>query len=405
MYPKLRQLDIRPIQHENHPYLLLRDPQQLTDQQLLVPQPLAAVLAFFDGRHRIDEMVEAYRRRYQLVVPTDFVRELAAALDEAIMLDNDRAASRHAEVRETFRRAPFRTPALAGAGYPAEAETLWSLLQEYLEGADSAEDTAVDWSHPVGLLSPHIDYKRGGCVYAHVWKRAAQAVREAELVILLGTDHYGDDPFTLTRQSYATPYGVLPTATSIVDRLAATIGEEAAFAGELRHRGEHSLELVAVWLHHLRGGQPVAVAPILTGSFHPFMLNGDTPGSNPTIGAVLDVLREAAVGKRTLVVASGDLAHVGPAFGGDPLDVTGRRVLRTADNELIAAMRAGDAAGFFGAIRSVENRNNVCGVAPIYLMLRLLGESHGEQAGYAVCPADERSTSVVTVTGMMFKGV
>ncbi len=404
MYPKLRPLDIRPIHHENRPYLLLRDPQQLTEQQLLVPQPLAAVLAFFDGRHRIDEMAEAYQRRYQVAVPADFVHELAETLDEAIMLDNARFAARHAEVREAFRRAPFRTPSLAGAGYPAEPGALWSLLQEYLEDADTAEDDAIDWSRPVGLLSPHIDYGRGGHVYAHVWKRAAQAVREAELVILLGTDHYGDDPFTLTRQSYATPYGVLPTATPIVDRLAATLGEEAAFAGELRHRGEHSLELVAVWLHHLRGGEATPVVPILTGSFHPFMLNGDTPASNPTIGAALNVLREAMAGKRTLVVASGDLAHVGPAFGGAPLDSAGRRGLRTADDELIAAMRAGDAATFFGAIRSVQNRNNVCGVSPIYLMLRLLGESRGEQAGYAVCPADERSTSVVTVAGMVFKG-
>jgi len=36
--------------------------------------------------------------------------------------------------------------------------------------------------------------------------------------------------------------------------------------------------------------------------------------------------------------------------------------------------------------------------------LRLLGQSQGERAGYAVCPADAANTSVVTVTGMMFKG-
>jgi hypothetical protein len=59
MHPKLRLLDIRPILHENQPYILLRDPQRLTDHQLFVPQPLAAVLAFFDGRHDIEEMVEA----------------------------------------------------------------------------------------------------------------------------------------------------------------------------------------------------------------------------------------------------------------------------------------------------------------------------------------------------------
>lgn len=403
MRPKLRTLDIRPIVYENHPYILLRDPQRLSEQQLFVPQPLAAVLAFFDGAHHIDEIPEAYRRAYQLDLPAGFVHDLAAALDEALMLDTARFHARHAQALDEFRSARFRAPALAGAGYPADDKALWSLLQEYLEESDTTADTDIDWSQPIGVLSPHIDYARGGKVYAHVWKRAAQAVREAELVILLGTDHYGDDLFTLTRQSYATPYGILPTDTASVDQLAAAIGEEAAFAGELRHCGEHSLELVAVWLHHLREGRPAPVIPILTGSFHPFMFNGDTPASDPTIGSVLDVLHRAMAGRRTLIVASGDLAHVGPAFGGAPLNGADRRTLRSADDELIAAMRAGDAVGFFAAIRRVENRNNVCGVAPIYLMLRLLGASHGEPAGYAVCPADERNTSVVTVAGMMFK--
>ena len=140
-------------------------------------------------------------------------------------------------------------------------------------------------------------------------------------MILLGTDHYGSDLFSLTRQNYATPYGVLPTDTTIVDQLAAAIGEEAAYAGELRHRGEHSLELVAVWLHHMRAGEPVPVVPILTGSFHPFMEDGMEPQDDET---VRDVLADAALrrwqGKRVLVIASGDLAHVGPAFGGRPLD-------------------------------------------------------------------------------------
>ncbi len=403
MYPKLRQLDIRPIVHENHPYILLRDPQRLTDQQLLVPQPLASVMAYFDGRTSVDAMIAAFRQRFRIALPAAAVNELVEALDAAVLLENERAAARRAEVLHDYRRAPYRPPALAGAGYPADAQGLWSLLQEYLENSDTAEDEEIDWSRPVGLLSPHIDYGRGGAVYAHAWKRVALAARQAELVILLGTDHYGGDLFTLTRQNYATPYGVLPTDVALVDQLASVIGEEAAFAGELRHRGEHSLELVAVWLHHMRAGRPVPVVPILTGSFHPFMMNGATPASDPTIAAVLEQLRAAMAGKRTLIVASGDLAHVGPAFGGAPLDGDARRVLRQDDDALIAAMRAGDAARFFGAIRQVQNANNVCGVAPIYLTLRLLGTCRGAQAGYAICPADAENTSVVTVAGMMFK--
>jgi AmmeMemoRadiSam system protein B len=401
-FPKLRPLDVRPLVHEGQPYILLRDPQQLSEHQLLVPQPLAAVLAFCDGRHDAAQMAAAFERQYGMELPEEAVDELLDALDAAVMLDNERAAVAHEAVRAEFRAAPYREAALAGPSYPAGEKALWRLLQDYLEEAGDIAPLAIDWSKPVGLLSPHIDYGRGGEVYAQVWKRAAQAAREAELVILFGTDHYGSDLFSLTRQNYATPYGVLPTATEIVDELAKVIGEEAAYAGELRHRGEHSLELVAVWLHHMRAGEPVPVVPILTGSFHPFMREGAEPQEDPVVRSVVATLRAAGKGKRVLVIASGDLAHVGPAFGGRPLTAAGREKLRAADDELIAAMQGGDVTRFFGAIRKGQNRNNVCGVAPIVLTMSLIGQQKGEQWGYATCPADENDTSVVTVTGMLF---
>ena len=106
-------------------------------------------------------------------------------------------------------------------------------------------------------------------------------------------------------------------------------------------------------------------------------------------------------------MASGDLAHVGPEFGGAPLTERARQALQQADEELLTALRAGDAEGFYRMIKSVDNTNNVCGVSPLYLTLRLLENGHnrpvqGEQFGYAVCPADPHDTSVVTIAGMTF---
>ena len=42
-----------------------------------------------------------------------------------------------------------------------------------------------------GLICPHIDYGRGGPVYAEAWKRAADAVQEADLVVMLGPTTLG----------------------------------------------------------------------------------------------------------------------------------------------------------------------------------------------------------------------
>lgn len=227
-------------------------------------------------------------------------------------------------------------------------------------------------------------------------------MREAELVILLGTDHYGDDLFTLTRQQYATPYGLLATHQPIINDLVTVLGEEAAFAGELRHRSEHSLELVTVWLQHLRGGIPVPTVPILVGSLRMAMRNGHEPTAEKNIAGVLDVLRSACADQRTLIVASGDLSHVGPAFGGSALIERGKAEIKAADYQLLKHMRSGDSPAFFQTIRSIENRHNVCGVTPIYLTMQTLGPIKGEQFGYAICPADRHATSIVTVAGVVW---
>lgn len=409
--PKLRPIDIRPYAHNGRASFILRDPARITDGALVVPRTLAAVLAFCDGEHTAAQMAVAYRVEYGVRIDVDVVEHLLVALDEACLLDNEHAAAARRQALAEYRNAPYRPMLIAGQGYPADPGELATILNTYVNQARRGRNGAPIAPNAMdgavfGLLSPHIDYPRGGAVYAQVWDRAAAALQSAELVILFGTDHHGNDPFTLTRQSYATPYGVLPTDQGIVDALAAVLGEDAAFAGELRHRGEHSLELVAVWLHHMRGGKSCPVVPILTGSLHPYLKDNTALAANPAINAVLDVLAAACAGRRVAVVASGDLAHVGPAFGGEPLDAAARADVCADDEALLACMAAGDPAAFFAAISRVADRNNVCGVAPIYLMLRLLGEQLGnvvgEQASYAVCPADDYDTSAVTVTGMVF---
>lgn len=247
-HPKLRPVDIRPHTQNGQHYYLLRDPLQLSDNMLLIPQPLAALLAFCDGSYTTKGMAQAFHAHFGFPIGVDLAEQLVKALDEACLLENERSAAALREAREQFRAAPFRPPSVAGGSYPADPEMLHATLEYYRRQAANGDAPLSPLTPtPVfGLLSPHIDYPRGGIVYAQVWERAALAVQEADLVIIFATDHYGSDPFTLTYQNYATPYGVLPTAKEIVAQLVDVIGEEAAFAGELRHRGEHSLELVAV---------------------------------------------------------------------------------------------------------------------------------------------------------------
>ncbi|GAB4209430.1 MAG: hypothetical protein OHK0022_40480 [Roseiflexaceae bacterium] len=396
--PRLRAVDVRQTQHNGQPCLVLRDPLQLAEGALIVSQQVGPLLALCDGTRDHKELRTVLAQRYGLLIDDDLLGDLLRALDEALLLDNDRFAEARAAAVAEYHQAPHRPLTFADQIYPADPHELRRMLDGYLDGASGIEFAPAGR----GILSPHIDYARGGPVYGAVWRRAAEWINEVDLVVLFGTDHYGGGRLTLTRQHYATPYGILPTPGELVDQLAAALGPQA-LEGELLHCGEHAIELVAVWLHHMRGGQPCELLPILCGSFADFTRAGACPADDPQISTLLDTLQHATAGRRVAFVASGDLAHAGPAFGGAALGPAQYTRLHDSDQRLIERLGAGDAEGFVAAIRAVRDRNNICGLPPAYLMLRALGQTQGECVAYAHCPADDHDTSAVSVAGMVFE--
>jgi AmmeMemoRadiSam system protein B len=403
MRPKLREVEAHPIQHQGQQMLLLRDPLHLSDVTLAVPRPLAALLALMDGTRDEAALEAALMVRAGVRLAPGLLAKLLADLDEAYLLDNKRFAAAKGAALRAYREAPFRPVTPDGASFPTDPDRAAAQLQGY-GGSGPAAGTLPDKSPIRGVVSPHIDYQRGGPVYARVWLAAAQAARDAELAVILGTDHQGGEgQLTLTAQSYATPWGVLPTDRQLVKMLADVLGEEAAFGQELHHRGEHSIELAAVWLHFVRNGEPVPMVPILCGSFAAFVAGEGDPATYEPFVMALELLRGVLACRRTLVVAAADLAHMGPAFGDSyGLDFIGQAQLRNADERLLKTVYAGDAAGFFEQLKAEGDRRHVCGLPPIYLALRLLEGVQGEPAGYALCPADPQGMSFVSIAGVIF---
>jgi AmmeMemoRadiSam system protein B len=402
--PKIRPLDIKPFQQDGQNMLLLRDPLELSEHMLGLPQQLAPLLMLCDGTRDLVGIHTALTLRWGVRIKSSMLNQVIDMLDEACLLDNQTSRYAMQAALVKYRAQPFRVPALAGGGYPADPEALAPFLDAFdISGVTNG------WQRPApgpvrGVLSPHIDYARGGPVYKAVWGAAEEAVREADLAIIFGTDHSGGyGKLTLTRQSYATPYGVLPTAASIVDRLAEALGEDEAFGEELHHRNEHSIELASVWLHHTRGGRPVEVVPVLCGSFAHFVAGQADPATDANFEKAIGVLKEAMNGRHAVVVAAADLAHVGPAFDGDPVKSEGRATLRKADDLILDQIGAGSASGFFTELSAVNDSNNVCGLPPIYMSLRLLGQTRGETVAYDQCPADEQDTSWVSVAGLIWE--
>lgn len=403
-FPKLRPLDVQSYQQPGQPpVLLLRDPLGLSERMVGIAQHLSPLLALCDGMHDLLGIQTALRIRWGIPITRQALHEVIDTLEEACLLDNERSAAAMADALAAFRGAPRRIPALAGGGYPAEPSTLGA----YLDAFDPADVLLPGGLSPDGavrgLVSPHIDYGRGGPVYRAIWQVAADAARHADLAIIFGTDHSGGPgKITLTGQNYATPYGVLPNAREVTQAVADALGHEDAFEEELHHRNEHSIELAEVWLHHVRRGAPIEVVPILCGSFAHFVAGRADPAEDVRIAKTIEALAQSTGDRSVLVIAAADLAHIGPAFGGAPAHVHQRAVLKRADETLLDQMSAGDAEGFFGALRDVGDHNNVCGLPPIYLALRLLGDVRGAAVAYDQCPADERNTSWVSVAGLVW---
>ena len=403
-YPKLRALETQWVEQRGQPALLLQDRLAIGARSVVVPKLLVPLLALCDGTRSPAGLRAALELRTGLRLDLATVERVLSQLDEALLLDNERFAEGYRRALESYRSAPFRMPALAGSSYPAEATELAALLDRYLAEAIERRDGALPASTSLrGMICPHIDYERGGPIYARVWDMARDAAANADLFVVLGTDHGGGAAeLTLTRQSFQTPLGLLDTDVEAVEMVAEAMGPDAAFASELNHRAEHSLELAVVWLRHLVGTRAVRILPILCGSFHSFTEGAGRPSEDERWQAAAQVLRSIVRRDRTMVIAAADLAHMGPAFGDPlPLGPAERAALSSADGRMLETICRGDADGFLDLLVAEGDRRKVCGLPPIYLMLQILGETRGEVVDYAICPAP--GGSVVSVAGVLLE--
>ena len=403
MRPKLRQVQVSHGQQYGQPVVVLNDPLGLSEHAVALPMSIAPLLELCDGTRDIATLSVAFELRTGVRVGPEYLRKLISTLDEALLLDSEHFVSKHTEAVNEFRCAPSRSPVMMGTVYQENPKWMEHTLKEYFDALPPEEEKTSEIGQIRGIVSPHIDYQRGGAIYAGVWRRAVEAVRAAEVVIILGTNHLGGkNLITMTRQSYSTPWGILTTAGDVVDAIVAVLGEDEVFAEEINHRNEHSVEAAAVWLHYLVKDRGCALVPILCGSFHGFIEGEENPCEDAGISRFVEAVNKATADRHSLIVAAGDLAHVGPAFGDRTLiHDSEKSELSTADSELMAAIAAGDAEGMFLQVKQAGDRRRICGLSPIYLALRLLGNSRGEVTGYAQCPADHQGTSLVSICGMV----
>jgi hypothetical protein len=146
------------------------------------------------------------------------------------------------------------------------------------------------------------------------------------------------------------------------------------------------------------------VLPVLCGSLHRHVEAGRDPVTDPLIGNFLDALAEATVGRKVCFIAGADLAHVGPRFGdGQPLAEPDRQRVAEADQLSLDACAEGNAIRFWDSVAADGDARRVCGLAPIYHTLRLVGRCQGETLVYEQCDADEDGGSIVSIGGVALR--
>jgi MEMO1 family protein len=377
--PKIRAVEAFPVDQEGQTYICLRDPSGIAPTPILIGMGAYFLVTLFDGTNSKLDLKAAFTRRFGDLLPSEHLDGLIGALDQGYFLDSPAYAARIAEVREEYLRNPQRPAALAGLCYENEPVKLRREIEAFFiapGGPGQIPQPNSSGAPLSGLIAPHIDPRRGGPAYAHAYGELLTRERP-DLVIILGTSHYGSGPqlFTATRKDYMTPLGAVTTDREFLDRLAARYKDGDLFAEELLHRNEHSIEFQALFLAWALGTAGYKVVPILVGSFHEMVATGETPVLDQRVGGFIEALRAelAAENRRVLIVAGVDFAHVGKKFGDSfSADQKIADWVKAEDLDLIENIKRGDPAGFFADIAKDQDQRKICGLSPMYTQLELL---------------------------------
>lgn len=421
-HPCVRALELVPLGDDDDGMYALRDPYGFADTVAL-PKGTALLVTLMNGKRTLGELRQEFERKMGKTLTFDEVKGVVEKLDERYFLDNDRFAAYERAMIDEYEALETRPAAHAGAAYHPDK----SALQEQLGGLFTCEEgpgllptegnangdfAIVAESRLCGIMSPHIDFQRGGPAFAWAYDRLGSE-SDADLFIILGTAHTPlEGLFSVSRKDFDTPLGPASTDREFVDALSRRMASRAGateasqiFQDELPHRHEHSIEFQALMLQYVLGGRrDYQIVPILVGSFQPFVLHNRIPDQSPAVDDFVTALREtvAASGKQACFVAGVDMAHIGRQFGdAELLDEQRLKEQWTDDQQLLARACAGDSVGWFEHVSSSEDRHRICGLAPMYTMLEAMRPERGELLKYDQAVAED-GTSCVSFASVAF---
>ena len=172
---------------------------------------------------------------------------------------------------------------------------------------------------------------------------------------------------------------------------------------EFCHRTEHTIEFQVIFLQYILGESEFTIFPILCNSFHELIQKGISPMQDPIYNEAIALLIERCARlDKVCLVASADLAHVGPQFGHQEAVTPGVLAeVKAKDLEMLRHVQDLKGEEFYRFILREGDRRNICGLPPLYALLHLIDAKKGELLQYQQWH-DSQGKGAVTFASMAF---
>ena len=229
----------------------------------------------------------------------------------------------------------IRSPVVAGAFYPGNANALKKEIEEMTDSSESPKKV-------IGLISPHAGYVySGNCA-----GKGFAAVEVPDTVIILGVNHqgFGHSCAIDGHDFWSTPLGDIEVDNDLREKLAA--GSEVFEIDSTSGNEEHSLEVQVPFIQYINPN--AKILPITISSINVMQLMA----GGKEIARLIQNYDESDI----LIVASSDMSHYIDA-----------KTAQLKDNKAIEKILKLDPQGLY---RTVEaERISMCGVSPTTMML------------------------------------
>jgi AmmeMemoRadiSam system protein B len=400
------------MQHKGQPMVLLRDQEGINETPVAISMAGFLVATMLDGEKTASQIQSQVTKVTGQLIGVEEIMSLVSQLDKAQYLETETLHTKRKKIWDDFLKNPVRKAFHQGGGYPKDSLELAAFLGSFFQHPKGPGKQLTSQPHkpcPVGLVAPHIDFHRGGPSYA--WAYQALAECEApDMVVALGVAHMSPpSPWVFTKKEYETPYGSMKVDNDTWEKFKKVLWYDPV-ADEWTHRTEHSLEFQALWLRYVWRDKTPSWVPILCSSFDRFCPDRP-PSTVPSIDEAIEkmgevLLKEKEKGKKILILAGIDLAHVGPRFGDEiELNKELEQKIETEDQLSLKHAMNLKADEFYLSVVADDHWRKVCGLSALYTSLRLIKilsnkKSIGTQLTYGQAP--DPAGGIVSFTSLIF---